>query len=182
MIPNWHRFQHYRNRRPTWIKVYLDLAHKEEFLNLTGHQRAVLLGLWMEYCESGGKLPLTLGSLSAHLRLRVMSRDIEALNDAGFIEVSASKPLAKRLQREVLRTSKSGDDAAPVERGGASSPQKQLSAAARKYVHDWKGGSSDAFDEGLDELERLYRTRLQAGERYRLWEQAWHQGQQLQAH
>ena len=35
----------------------------------------------------------------------------------------------------------------------------------------WNGGGSDAFDEGLDELEHLTGARLTATERYDLWDQ-----------
>lgn len=35
-IPNWNKFQHYKNRNPIWIKCYLnELEHGEEFLSLS---------------------------------------------------------------------------------------------------------------------------------------------------
>ena len=55
---------------------------------------------------------------------------------------------------------------------GAALPLEQLHAAATRYVADWTGTSSDAFEEGLDELEKLTGARLTAGDRYELWDQA----------
>jgi hypothetical protein len=48
----------------------------------------------------------------------------------------------------------------------------ELLAAAERFAHDWNDGTSEAFDEGLDELEHLYATRLDSGDRYRLWDKA----------
>src|SRR6266498_1046942 len=98
-VRNWRDFQHYKERDPTWIKVYARLMHDDNYLSLTGHQRAVLLGLWLEYASSDGQLLLNTRSLSSRLQLRVSSRQLEALNHAGFIRFSASRPLALRYQR-----------------------------------------------------------------------------------
>src|SRR4051794_32530207 len=115
VVCRWDEFQHRdmsRSSVPPWIKVYTNLLHNDSYLGLTGHQRAVLQGLWLEYASTHAHLPLTTRSLSARLRLRVMMRDIEALNHAGFIEVSASKPASEPASLdvdvekiEVLRTS-----------------------------------------------------------------------------
>lgn len=95
VIPRWDEFQHRdmaRSTIPPWIKTYTKLLHDEAYLSLTSHQRAVLHGLWLEYASARRHLLLSTTSLSARLRLRVMSRDIEALNHAGFITISASRP------------------------------------------------------------------------------------------
>lgn len=98
VIPRWDEFQHPdagRSRTLPWIKSYTRLLSDDNYLSLTAHQRAILHGLWLEYARSGRQLRLTTGSLSARLSLRVMTRDIEALNHAGFIELSASKPASQ---------------------------------------------------------------------------------------
>ena len=46
-IPNWDRFQHYRDRDPPWIKFYTELLHDPDYLALSGDQRAILHGLWL---------------------------------------------------------------------------------------------------------------------------------------
>ncbi len=94
IIPNWDRFQHYRNRDPAWIKVYPELLHKDEYLDLTATQRALLHGLWMEYAKSARKVPENTAKLSRQLNLRVTKRTLQALETAGFIEFA----LAPRYQ------------------------------------------------------------------------------------
>lgn len=94
-VVDWDRFQHYHDRSPPWIKIYLELQHSDEWRDLSGHQRAVLVGLWLEYASSSARLRLDTRSLSARLGLRVTSHTLERLNHAGFIRFSASKPRAR---------------------------------------------------------------------------------------
>lgn len=90
-VLNWEKFQHRDALRgdgpPPWIKFYTRLLSKEEFRTLTGHQRAVLVGIWLEYARSLGKLSAETGDLSERLGLRVQRRDLAALVDADFIAV-----------------------------------------------------------------------------------------------
>lgn len=105
VIPNWHGengeegLQHYRDRDPIWIKNYRRLLVNPDYLNLTAPARALLHGLWLLYASSDGAVPEQTSYLSRALALRVSNTQLEALNHAGFIELSASKPLALRYQR-----------------------------------------------------------------------------------
>ena len=98
VIPNWREFQHYRKRDPSWIKSYTRQHADDAYLALTPHRRALLHDLRLAFASHDGQLTLNTRSLSRHLQLRVTMRDLEALNDAGFIAFSASKPLALRYQ------------------------------------------------------------------------------------
>ena len=106
VVRNWTRFQHYKGRRPSWIKTYVELLDDVEYLRLTGIQRATLHGLWLWYAQlNGGRdgedieptwIPLRLEMINRKLGLSVKMATIEALNHAGFIDILASNPLAKR--------------------------------------------------------------------------------------
>lgn len=101
VIPRWDGpdgFQHYKNREPTWIKNYTRLLNDEEYRSLTMHQRGVLHGLWLEYAASNRQIPDSTLSITRRLGERVTRATLEALNHAGFIQFSASKPLATRYQ------------------------------------------------------------------------------------
>jgi hypothetical protein len=99
-IRGWRRFQHYdpAKRAPRWIKNYTELLHDPAYLELTEHQALVLHRLWLTYASTRCHLPLTTSLLSRQLGLRVMTRDIDALNHAGFIDIVASKTLADGYQ------------------------------------------------------------------------------------
>jgi hypothetical protein len=126
VIPNWRRFQHYGDRRdPPWIKNYEALLHNADYLALTGHQRGVLHGLWLEYAASHCQIADSTATVTRQLGVRVSRATLKALNDAGFIEFSASRPLASHaLAREVLRTSKEGASSTAPENGRASSSEE----------------------------------------------------------
>ena len=95
-VRNWRKFQHYdpEKRVPPWIKNHTELMDTDEYLDLSGNQRAVLHGLWLEYAKSRCQLSENTASISRRLGLRVTKRTLDALVHAGFIEIVASKELA----------------------------------------------------------------------------------------
>ena len=101
IVRNWERFQHYKDRDPYFIKLYTELQHDHNWLALTGHQRAVLVGIWLEYASARCQLPLNTASLTRRLALRVSSATLEALNPAGFIEFSSRAALEIARSQEV---------------------------------------------------------------------------------
>jgi hypothetical protein len=98
-IVGWDTFQHYTKRRPIWIKNYVALLLKDEYRELTGHQRGVLHGLWMLYALSECQLRADTASISRQLGLRVSTAQLESLNDAGFLRIRARRPLASSRAR-----------------------------------------------------------------------------------
>lgn len=98
-VPNWQRFQHYGlARRPNWIKNYLGLLDKDEYADLTFSERGILHGVWLAYAARNGHLRVRdLASTLAQPRPKVGR--IEALNHAGLLLFSASKPLSL-IQKE----------------------------------------------------------------------------------
>lgn len=106
-IPGWEKFQHYKKRRPPWIKLHTDLLHRDEYLDLSGFDRAVLHGLWLMAAENAHDTPtIAVRHVSSTLAMRANSvhAAIERLNHAGFIHVSASKALARRKQSAIPET------------------------------------------------------------------------------
>lgn len=107
VIPDWHTFQHYRDRTPIWIKNYTELMSDDGYLGLTLHQRGVLHGLWMEYARARRQIPDSTSTVSRRLGERVTRATLNALKDAGFIDFSDSKPLAEPEQNASPEKSRS---------------------------------------------------------------------------
>jgi len=125
-VPNWHRFQHYNDRDPSWIKVYTDLTHKPEWDELSLAARGLLVSLWIEYASSNGLLKAH--RVSAIVRQKARRDTLDSLLQAGFLTVSASKPLALRARqgREVSKeTSKSALAAAHAAPPLLRAPQEE---------------------------------------------------------
>lgn len=98
VIPRWDEFQHRdmaRSKVPPWIRNWTRLLNDDAYLSLTAHQRAVLHGLWMLYALTRRQVSANTASLSRQLNVRVSSRQLQALNQAGFIHLSASNPAGK---------------------------------------------------------------------------------------
>lgn len=100
--PRGNGFQRFKDRKPNWIRLYFDLAKNDDYRELTGHRRAVLIGLWMEYGmkvrrDADDEFTIARGLLddtsmiSRDLNLRVTRSDLESLNHAGFIYFSEHK-------------------------------------------------------------------------------------------
>jgi len=54
-IKNWQQFQHFKDRRPPWIKLYRDLLDDPDWHGLTGDDAKTLVMLWLVASESEGK-------------------------------------------------------------------------------------------------------------------------------
>lgn len=151
VIPNWHGedgeegLQHYRDRDPIWIKNYRRLLVNPDYLNLTAPARALLHGLWLLYASSDGAVPEQTSYLSRALALRVSNTQVEALNHAGFIQLSASKPLALRYQRASPEREGEKEKKPPTPLRGTSRTTR--GAAKLRYLplvqELWNGSSTD---------------------------------------
>ena len=101
MIPKWDEFQHYTDgRRLKWIKDWTNQLDNDDYLALSFHLRGVLQSIRVAYALSEGQLLGTTSALYRRLGHRVSTRDLEALNHAGFITFSGTKPYRIRTLRE----------------------------------------------------------------------------------
>lgn len=106
VIPRWEEFQHRdagRSKVQPWIKNWTRLLSDDAYLSLTWEQRGLLHGIWLEYARARRHLCVVgvssasrryagAPSLSRRLGRTVRLTQLEALRDAGFIELSASRP------------------------------------------------------------------------------------------
>lgn len=128
MPRNWINFQHYKNRRPPWIRLYRALLDDRQFQRLPLASRALAPMLWLLASEhDGGVFDATIDELSFRLRQspEEISEGLQPLVNAGFFEIiegDESDLLADRKQ-----------PATPEERRGE---QRRRSQASRPRQHD----------------------------------------------
>ena len=70
-IKGWAKFQHFKDRRPPWIKLYRDILEDPDWHDLDGDTAKILVALWLiasEDEDQDGKLP---DSRRLAFRLRV---------------------------------------------------------------------------------------------------------------
>jgi hypothetical protein len=74
-IKNWSQFQHFKDRRPPWIKLYRDILDDIEWHELDAKSAKVLVMLWLIASENDGNLPDT---KRLAFRLRMSESDTQA--------------------------------------------------------------------------------------------------------
>lgn len=112
VVNRWDEFQHpdaLRTGNIPWLKTFTRLLSDSSYLGLNAGERAVLHGIWLEYARARGQLTVDTASLTRRLSLRVTKHHLEALNRAGFIDFSASRPAsttASGMQAQTRREEK----------------------------------------------------------------------------
>ena len=178
-INGWDEFQHVDVKRgsgpPPWIKNYTRLMNDDDYLDLTEHCALVLHRLWLTYASSRCQLRATTSSLSRRLGVRVMTRDLERLSDAGFITIVASKSQAEgqqhagttRARVEVeVEEEKTVTETVSVEQGALRAHGDGDGEEEEAEPRQWMNGHRpDGYElpapaerpevEGSDEMQRL---------------------------
>lgn len=67
-IKNWSKFQHFKDRRPPWIKLYRDILDDIDWHQLDPLSTKVLIMCWLIASEDDGRLP-DLKTLAFRLRM-----------------------------------------------------------------------------------------------------------------
>ncbi len=140
-IKNFERFQHYKNRRPPWIKLYNSLLTDLEFNSLTEVQQLHLLKLWL--LASQNKNKLIYDSSTIRKRLGLDSRlSLEVFVKAGFIEIIKD---TKKIASITLVSNKE------IEKEKYKNPVAKKPATANYEIQD----STKAERAWLAEYERV---------------------------
>lgn len=105
-VRNFSKFQHYKDRRPLWIKFYGSILDDYAFVQLPDATKAHLMLLWQVAATHGNRIP----NDPKYIALATKARskvNIAALIAAGFLidadsieetDDAASNPLAERYQ------------------------------------------------------------------------------------
>ena len=141
---NWEKFQHYKQRRPPWIKFHRSLLDDYEFHCLPLASRALAPMLWLLASEAdNGEIDGDTVALS--FRLRMTEKDLldalKPLIDKGMFE-NASAMLATRLQDACLETEAEAEretEKSPLNPplGGKTVTKVERKAKGTRLPEDW---------------------------------------------
>jgi uncharacterized phage protein (TIGR02220 family) len=56
-IPNWHEYQHYKNRNPPWIKLHYELLSSADWVGLDDASRVLAVACMLLASRHDGKIP-----------------------------------------------------------------------------------------------------------------------------
>ena len=172
VIPNWSEYQHYKKRDPSWIKGYTRQLSDDDYLALTFSQRGLLDGLRLAYAESDGQLRGRSTTLTRRLGQKVSTRTLEALNHAGFIAFTASKPLALRYQVASPETEEEKEKDNPLPPSQKKSKAKtngKIATLLEAWIRNGGGELTPAsVEDEIAQREKKRGEKIKPAERQRL--------------
>ena len=102
-IKNWTKFQHFKDRKPPWVKLYRDLLDDIEWHELDPVAAKVLTMLWLIASEDNGNIPeLKILSFRLRMPLKTTKDCITKLNH--WLEQDDINVISNGYQSDSLET------------------------------------------------------------------------------
>jgi hypothetical protein len=102
-IKNWNKFQHFKDRKPPWVKLYRDLLDDIEWHELDPKAAKVLTMLWLIASEDDGKIPST-KQLAFRLRMPEKETEVCIFKLSHWLEHDDDNAISERYQDDALET------------------------------------------------------------------------------
>jgi hypothetical protein len=115
-IKNWGRFQHFKNRRPPWIKLYREILEDPEWHDLPDDAAKALVGFWLLASENCGNLP-DVRRIAFRLRLTVDKTALLVEKLAHWLEADKPEKASPETPRDITVISSRCRDDAPEREG-----------------------------------------------------------------
>lgn len=140
---NWSKFQHYKDRRPAWIKLHRELLDSRDFLALKGEDGKFLILIWLIASEENGDLPV-LEDLAFRLRMPLEKCEQLVSRLDKWLEQDAIKVASKTL---AIRSA----SAIPEKRREETEEEKRESSASAPPPDP--GLHDEEIPEGLSQFQ-----------------------------
>lgn len=126
-VRNLNKYQHYKNRRPPWIKLHVSIFDDYAFQCLQDASKLHLMLFWLLASQVDNHIPYDLVFIQRKLGT-TSPVDVEELILQGFIEVSQDdgKMLATRKQHDVVETETETESTPKPPRGLSEKEQAVL--------------------------------------------------------
>ena len=112
-VKNWSQFQHFKDRKPIWIKLYRELLDDIQWHELDAKSSKVLVMLWLLASEDDGNLP-DIKTIS--FRLRMPESEVNACVSrlSHYLEQDASTVISSVYQPDTLEKRREETEKKPV--------------------------------------------------------------------
>lgn len=102
-IKNWKKFQHFKDRKPPWVKLYRDLLDDLEWHELDPKAAKVLVMLWLIASEDEGRIPTT-KQLAFRLRMSEKETEVCVSKLSHWLGQDDINTISERYQDDALET------------------------------------------------------------------------------
>jgi hypothetical protein len=120
-IRNWEKFQHYKFRNPSWVKLHVQILQSEDWVTLDDASRLLALICLMLAAKHNGHISLTASTEAYIKRIAYLdhSPNLKPLIDCGFLievlaDASVLQASAPKCLNRVQSTEKEKKDYAPL--------------------------------------------------------------------
>ena len=131
-IKDWGKFQHFKDRRPPWIKLYRDLLDDVEWHELDAVAAKALVMIWLIASENDGEIP-DVRKLAFRLRLSVSATENVISSLSHWVEVSCDSAISDRYQSDAPERERERERERDRERGRERYRDKDGSRYARSH-------------------------------------------------
>lgn len=100
-VKNWSQFQHFKDRKPIWIKLYRELLDDIQWHELDAKSSKVLVMLWLLASEDDGNLP-DIKTISFRLRMPESEVNTCISRLSHYLEQDASTVISSVYQPDTL--------------------------------------------------------------------------------
>lgn len=169
-VKNWGDFQHYKHKRPIWIKLYRRILDDPTYQGLPDSAQAVLVSMWLLASENDNSTPASSVDIAWRLRRPAtrVHKDLEALVATGFLvldgELSSPPldPLGRDYTDPMTETEKSRDRVEVEKSSAATQPgdarsngtgdltDGQLMGLVRTHLYVPNGKAPPGYSDGRD--------------------------------
>lgn len=129
-IKNWQKFQHYKERKPPWVKLYRELLDDIEWNQLPGDAAKTLIMLWLVASEDDGHLP-DIKTLCFRLRVPEKSFNDSISMLSHWLEHDDSDVQATRKQGAELETETERETEEEIETKRETEEEKDVAVPNR---------------------------------------------------
>jgi hypothetical protein len=102
-IKNWKKFQHFKDRKPPWVKLYRDVLDDLEWHELDPKAAKVLVMLWLIASEDEGNIP-PVKQLAFRLRLSEKETEVCIIKLSHWLEHEDIDTISTRYQDDAPET------------------------------------------------------------------------------
>ena len=147
-IKNWSKFQHFKDRRPPWVKLYRDLLDDMEWHLLDPAASKVLVSLWLIASEDenqDGTLP-DIKTLSWRLRMSESELTSQINKLSHWLDHVDINPISTQYQDDMTEKRREEKET-EVEKSPNRSPTGSRMAKDWTLPEDWKQWAEEARPE-----------------------------------
>jgi hypothetical protein len=138
-IKNWSRHQHFKDRRPPWIKLYRDILDDPEWYSLDAEAAKLLVMLWLLASENEGELP-NIKTISFRLRMPEKHISAQLSKLSHWMERDDINVISPRYQAvsDDLLTISATDIETPLRDREETETEKDITAPIGGFEDFWK--------------------------------------------